>query len=262
MTLTCKKNKNPRLITGNDTCVEKSKIKNESGTYRGHLKKGKFDGKGRFTWKDRSTYLGQWKKGKFDGKGEFKDSINGDIKSGIWKKHKIDGPGKWTYYKYNKKSKKNKRVISGHWNGNGVVNGKCAKEYPLVKYVGDCKNNAGNGKGTLTYKSGKVGKGDIKDNDLNGKCVIKYKDGGVYKGTCKKGQPQGKGKLTYKDGQINTGTYSNNNLNGKCVKEFPSYTYKGNCKDGYASGRGTQKHKNGKVETGIWEKGKLVSTNK
>ena len=47
MTLTCKKNKNPRLITGNDTCVEKSKIKNESGTYRGHLKKGKYDGKGR-----------------------------------------------------------------------------------------------------------------------------------------------------------------------------------------------------------------------
>ena len=260
MTLTCKKNKNKptRLITGNDTCVEKSKNKNTSGTYRGHLKKGKFDGKGRFTWKDRSTYLGQWKKGKFDGKGEFKDSINGAIKSGIWKKHKFDGPGKWTYYKNNKKSKKNKRVISGHWNGNGVVNGKCAKEYSLVKYVGDCKNNVGNGKGTLTYKSGKVGKGDIKDNDLTGKCVIKYKDGGVYKGTCKKGQPQGKGKFTYKDGQINTGTYSNNNLNGKCVKEFPSYTYKGNCKDGYASGRGTQKHKNGKVETGIWKNGKLV----
>jgi len=209
MKLTCKKNKNKptRLITGNDTCVVNQKRKTWSGTYRGHLKKGKFDGKGLYTWKDRSTYLGQWKNSRFNGKGEFKDSISGSIKTGIWKKHKFNGPGKWTYYTHNKKSKKNKRVISGTFK-NSRLNGKCAMEWPLVKYAGDCKNNSGNGKGTLTYKSGRIAKGDIKDNDLNGKCVIKYKDGGVYKGTCKKGQPHSKGKLTYKDGHSASPIYT------------------------------------------------------
>ena len=165
MPKTCTKSKILTEITGNDTCTERWRSRNQSGTYRGHLTRGKYQGRGKFTWKDGSTYLGQWKDDKFDGRGIFKD-IDGSMKSGQWKNRRLNGPGKVMYYTNDRKSKSNRRVESGTYK-NGKLNGRCVKQFRTAIYRGQCKNGKMDGRGTLRSKAtGASDKGIWKNDKL------------------------------------------------------------------------------------------------
>ncbi len=254
MSRTCKKNGSKRIITGHDTCVYTSKNKTRSGTYTGHFKNGKYDGKGKYVWKhDGSTYLGEWKDNLFDGKGTFRGA-DGQILGKNWKKNKMTGPGKRIYLVEDPDSKPMTQIESGTYK-NGDLNGKCKMVFYNGVFDGVCKNDART-RGTYKYKNGMSVSGKWKKTNQYGKCKIQYSDGVIYEGEATKGIPSGMGKYTWKDGTIIRGSWREdpNYLHGKCNIEYPSGSkYAGECKDSEPNGEGILRKKDGAVLSGSWK---------
>ena len=64
--------------------------------YDGSLKRGKFDGAGKYVWKGGDTVEGHFKSGKITGQGKF-SAVNGDVYEGNFKDNKYEGDGKYTW---------------------------------------------------------------------------------------------------------------------------------------------------------------------
>jgi hypothetical protein len=60
--------------------------------FRGHMKKGKIHGYGKYRWANGNTYAGMLKKGKIEGQGTL-IWANGDRYTGSWKNHRTHGKG-------------------------------------------------------------------------------------------------------------------------------------------------------------------------
>ena len=71
----------------------------------------------------------------------------------------------------------------GHFNENGVPDGKGTINYEIGFYEGDWKNDVKSGHGVMTYhKSGDVYNGEWADDVENGKGIMTYKNGNKYNG--------------------------------------------------------------------------------
>ena len=84
----------------------------EKGKYLGNFLKGKFHGRGMFTFKNGNEYIGDFKSGKLDGKGNFTFK-NGNKYTGEFKNNKFHGQGTYTF-------KDGKVLISKFENGKAV----------------------------------------------------------------------------------------------------------------------------------------------
>jgi hypothetical protein len=63
-------------------------------TYEGHFSKGLPNGYGTYKWNTGAVYVGQWKKGKRQGRGKYTCILNGKevIQDGLWKNNSYQGP--------------------------------------------------------------------------------------------------------------------------------------------------------------------------
>ena len=229
MKRTCKRNKSKRVFNGRDKCVYTSKNKTYSGTYDGHFKNGKYDGNGKYVWKnDGATYVGNWKDSKFNGKGVY-ETADGTVMSGTWKKHKMNGPGKRIFLIKTAKSKPFTQVETAMYK-NDKANGKCNFVYQNGTFDGQCKNNRKTF-GAYKYKNGNTIIGNWKNNNPHGKSKIQYKTGSVYEGRTQNSNPNGRGTMRRKDGTILSGVWKNSSLNGKCkIENENGEIYNGYCK--------------------------------
>ncbi len=78
---------------------DKSRAKityNYGDVYDGALKRGKFNGAGKYIWQGGDVFEGNFKSGKITGKGTFSAS-NGDVYEGNFKDNKYEGDGKYTW---------------------------------------------------------------------------------------------------------------------------------------------------------------------
>lgn len=74
-----------------------AKIKyNHGDVFSGSLKRGKYNGTGKYTWKDGGIYEGEFKKGFLAGNGKY-TAANGDSYEGSFKGNKYEGQGKYTW---------------------------------------------------------------------------------------------------------------------------------------------------------------------
>lgn len=121
---------------------DKSKVKikyNFGDIFDGSLKRGKFDGSGKYTWASGDEYSGLFKSGRLDGKGKFA-AANGDVFEGSFKKNKYDGIGKYTWAdgKTFEGTFKSGRMLSGRYVDELGNVYSCAFTY---QKNGDCKSS-------------------------------------------------------------------------------------------------------------------------
>ena len=69
---------------------------NHGDIYDGNLKRGKYEGEGKYFWKDGGHYEGNFHKGALSGNGKY-TALNGDVYEGNFKNSKYDGDGKYTW---------------------------------------------------------------------------------------------------------------------------------------------------------------------
>lgn len=85
------------LPNGRRPDKSKAKITYKYGdVYDGGLKRGKFNGIGKYFWKDGDIFEGNFNSGKLSGQGKF-TAVNGDVYEGNFKDNKYDGNGKYTW---------------------------------------------------------------------------------------------------------------------------------------------------------------------
>lgn len=153
---------------------DKSKAKityNFGDVYDGGLKRGKFNGAGKYIWKGGDTFEGNFKSGKISGQGKF-TAVNGDVYEGNFKDNKYDGNGKYTWANGSvfEGTFKNGQVSSGRYideNGNVYsckftyhANGERKNSTILLVKFAE-KNNPSKTKPKATNKDGLLSK-DVK----------------------------------------------------------------------------------------------------
>lgn len=89
---------------------------NFGDVYSGGLKRGKFNGVGKYVWNGGDTFEGNFKLGKIEGKGKF-NAVNGDTYEGNFKNNKYEGDGKYTWAdgRVFEGTFKNGQVLSGRY---------------------------------------------------------------------------------------------------------------------------------------------------
>ncbi|MCK5814228.1 MAG: hypothetical protein KAH03_08210 [Cocleimonas sp.] len=105
--------------SGNGIAVYKMKNSTQD-IYKGHMRRGKISGHGRYKWANKSTYTGEWKNNKMHGQGR-RVWANKNRYAGQWKNSKMHGQG--THIWFN-----------------------------LKRYSGAWKNSYFHGKGKMTWK--------------------------------------------------------------------------------------------------------------
>ena len=123
----------------------------ETEQYKGEMKKGKYDGKGTFTWSNGDKYEGDFVDGKYHGKGVL-TSIYGSKYIGDFLDGKPHGKGTYTF--------KDGNTYIGDFM-NGMFHGKGTRTFKNGSYTGDFKFEAQNGNGTYTWSNGDKYEGDL-----------------------------------------------------------------------------------------------------
>ena len=189
-------------------------------TYEGEFVNDKYDGKGKYIWKNEEYYIGEWSKGERNGKG-----------TDYYKDNKIRYEGDF---------------LNGKYHGNG--------KYTLENdeyYIGQFSNGERNGKGQLFYKNGKIKyEGEFLNDNLEGEGKYYYKNDEYYVGHWKGGKKDGKGIVYYSNNEIKyDGNFVNDKLEGygKYIYENGDY-YEGEWKNNDRNGRGTEYYKNGNIK--------------
>jgi hypothetical protein len=182
--------------------------------YKGQFKNGKRDGKGVMTWPGRAPkddwgcfqmYDGDWKNDLVEGHGKILYT-NGHVYEGLFKngeklsKRKVAGIdgyfGPATYYsgEVNEKGKPDGygNITSGHYR---------------ESYIGEFKDGARHGKGTMIFRrekrySDEIGQwkkyeGDWSYGEMDGQGTLKYNDGIIYEGSFEDGEKSGPCKITF-----------------------------------------------------------------
>ena len=124
------------------------------------------------------------------------------------------------------------------------------------KYVGEVKNGAMDGNGTLTYSKNEEYVGEWKDDKRNGKGTMSVVGGWKYDGDWKDDSFDGKGTYTFSKGGEYVGEFKNNNFNGQGTMSYSDGTkYVGEWKDDKRNGQGTLTYLDGKKYFGEFRDG-------
>lgn len=154
----------------------------DKSVYKGDIKGGKLNGRGRMAYADGSVYEGEWQNDKKQGQGDMVYA-NGDKYTGAWADNSTNGRGVLI--------SKNGDVYDGNWkegrkSGNGVLtyaNGD--------KYTGLWSEDRKNGQGGMFYKNGNKYTGLWKDDLNHGLGTMTYANGDTYTGEWERGERKG-----------------------------------------------------------------------
>lgn len=222
-------------------------------TSEGNFKNGRLHGTGTKFYRDGSYTAGNFVEGTPHGKGVFV-SKGGPHYEGNFIRGKLQGPGKVTYFGTNYA----KVVFKDH---NVVSWGKLV----TPKYIIDAPHKKGiaNGKGSITYKDGKIYKGGIKANLPHGEGSITFPSGSVFVSNFKDGKPYGKSTLFYSNGTRYDGELNLANMkpNGQGIYVYKNGTrVSGTFKDGKHHGFIEFAYGNGTIFRGRYKDGKINGT--
>ena len=134
------------------------------------------------------------------------------------------------------------------------------------KYVGEYKDDKGNGQGTYTFANGDKYVGEYKDDKRNGQGTYTYANGDKYVGEYKDDKGNGQGTFTFGPntewaGDKYVGEYKDDKFNGRGTYTFASGNkYVGEFKDDKRNGQGTYTYADGTVEEGIWKDGEFQNS--
>ena len=93
------------------------------------------------------------------------------------------------------------------------------------EYTGEIKDGKANGKGTKTYKDGRIYTGIFKDNKREGEGVLLRPDGTKFIGTYKNDTQDGYGKNITKDGKELFAFYKEGKvINGKSIMYYNEHS--------------------------------------
>lgn len=121
------------------------------------------------------------------------------------------------------------------------------------RYEGEFVKGKMEGRGILTYHSGRCYVGDFKDNAPDGVARERYENGDSYEGQFRRGFKSGRGVYRYSNGEVYEGQFEDNKPSGtgKLYISKASY-YEGSFKNGKCNGLGKYKYPNGDVYEGSW----------
>lgn len=153
------------------------------------------------------------------------------------------------------------------------------------QYVGEVKNGAPHGSGTLLMSNGDKYDGQFENNEFHGNGTYKWMDGDEYVGQWKNGSRTGQGTYTWPNGRVYSGDFvdgvmqgygimkepggaiykgqmANDCANGQGTVTLPGgESYSGSFRDDNLDGYGTITLPNGTKVSGLWENGELISNN-
>ena len=154
----------------------KGKMEYRSGrVYEGEWKEGFKHGKGKMKYRNGSVYDGQWEEGEKHGKGKMEYN-DGDIYDGEWREGEKHGYGEsveyWEEDTYGEDNEK-KLVYKGE-HKYGYKNGKGVGMYynfdfEWIKYEGDWIDDVKEGRGIMTWSSGRQYTGEFKNHKKHGR---------------------------------------------------------------------------------------------
>lgn len=109
------------------------------------------------------------------------------------------------------------------------------------------------GRGVLTYPSGRVYVGEFKNNAPDGVAHERYENGDTYSGQFSRGLKSGVGTYRYANGQVYEGHFEGNKPSGtgRLVISKGCY-YEGSFRNGKCNGSGKYRYSNGDVYEGQW----------
>ena len=145
------------------------------GIYEGEWKEGNKHGKGKMQYRSGRVYEGEWKEGNKHGKGKM-EYDDGDIYDGEWKNDEKHGYGEsvehWEEDTYGEDNEK-KLVYKGE-HKYGYKNGKGVGMYynfdfEWIKYEGDWVDDVKEGRGIMTWSSGRQYTGEFKNHKKHGR---------------------------------------------------------------------------------------------
>ena len=129
------------------------------------------------------------------------------------------------------------------------------------EYVGEFKDGAPNGQGTVTSANGNKYVGEWKDGAPNGQGTTTYANGNESVGEWKDNKRNGQGTLTYPSGTTYVGEFKDDAFNGQGTYTWPDgEKYVGEWKNGDFNGQGTYTYADGRIEDGIWEDDEFLGT--
>ena len=203
-------------------------------------------------------YEGEIKKGKMDGLGVLTYPYGGKSVVGEWKNGK-----EWN----TKHTNKDGKLIGGYKKGKLVVERKPRQLKPCKvsitlqdgklfegNFVDEKLDEQINGKGTLTYPSGRNYNGEWENGVFHGQGTYTSPDVSTYVGKWKDGKRDGQGTLTYPSGRNYDGVWKNGKEHGQGTYSFPNGSkFEGEFRDG-KWWNGAEYDKNGNI-TGKWVNG-------
>jgi len=203
-------------------------------------------------------YEGEIKNGKMDGLGVLTYPYGGKSVVGEWKNGK-----EWN----TKHTNKDGKLIGGYKKGKLVVERKPRQLKPCKvsitlhdgklfegNFVDEKLDEQINGKGTLTYPSGRNYNGEWENGVFHGQGTYTSPDVSTYVGEWKDGERDGQGTLTYPSGRNYDGEWKNGKEHGQGTYSFPNGSkFEGEFRDG-KWWNGAEYDKNGNI-TGKWVNG-------
>ena len=126
-----------------------------------------------------------------------------------------------------------------------------------LKYVGEFRNGAPNGRGTYTFPSGAKYVGEFKNGKYDGQGTLTLPSGTQYVGEFMDGKYDGSGTLTLGSGEKYIGEWRDDQLVGQVTLALPSgVKYIGGIKDGKPDGQGIEYRADGSIrQSGTWKDG-------
>jgi hypothetical protein len=241
----------------------------------GQWENGRFHGRGRITYSDKSTYVGQWWNGKFHGRGkrvladqstyvgEWKDGAphgrgtmkytDGSTYVGQWKKGLFNGLGTLT-------NPDGKVAYVGVWRCDKMHGrGTYYREDGTKAYVGESIDRIPHGRGTGYDEAGTiVYEGEFYNGHYHGHGTKWFPDGSKYTGQWDAGCQHGRGKMVWAHGTY-AGEWQNDKPHGRGVfKSAKGWSYTGEWVDEQAHGFGIRKEADGTIEKGLFELSKFI----
>lgn len=143
-------------------------------------------------------------------------------------------------------------VLGGHKHFWGTFTWKTGP-FKGCRYEGEFHKGKLEGRGTLTYSTGRVYVGDFKNNAPDGQAMEQYENGDRYIGSFVKGFKSGAGIYHYANGEIYEGQFAQNKPSGvgRLIISKGAF-YEGSFKNGKCNGHGKYKYSNGDVYEGNW----------
>lgn len=150
-------------------------------------------------------------------------------------------------------SKYQGEITGGSANGQGIVTQTSGKAF---RYVGEVRNNAIDGYGTIIFKDNEKYIGDFVQGVFEGQGTLTKADGGIYSGQFLGGAYHGRGTLTDSAGNRYTGDFRNGLRHGQgTLTSANGDRFNGEFREGAFHGKGTLTYKDSSTYSGDFRDG-------